>query len=171
MSVADSFGLMDSSTCGATQLSAGMSGANNFFLYGELEAKIIFIIKKMLMQLFKALRMLCDGLYSSSSYVTRQSATSTLDPQLLADHDSELIGSVPAEAMTRMKNTVVSMDPMVAVNLQFSCGSYGLARVTGRIQHTVGLRCQRCLDATQISLDQAYRGPSQARIRASLANC
>ena len=77
------------------------------------------------------------------------------DPQLLAYHDSELIGSVSAEAMTRMKNTVVSMDPMVAVNLQFSCGSYGLARVTGRIQHTVGLRCQRCLDATQISLDQA----------------
>jgi len=77
-----------------------------------------------------------------------------LDPQVMADQNRELTGFVPSEGMLRLKNSVVSMEPMVAVCLQFSRGLYGLPRVTGWIKHTLGLRCERCLDEVAISLDQ-----------------
>ena len=43
---------------------------------------------------------------------------------------------------------------MVAVTLQFARGLYGLPMVTGQITHHLGLRCERCLDEVDVSLEQ-----------------
>ena len=76
------------------------------------------------------------------------------DPLPMAKHRRELTGLVAVKAMTRLQDTIVSMEPMVAVSLQFSRGLQGFPAVSGRLKHTLGLRCERCLDEVSIFIDQ-----------------
>ena len=89
------------------------------------------------------------------SHGNKEVLPTRLDPEVMADQNRKCVGFVPAKGMLRLKNTVITMEPMVAASLQFSRGLYGLPRVTGRIKHTLGLRCERCLDEVVIAIDQA----------------
>lgn len=75
------------------------------------------------------------------------------NPQLMADQNREFIGVVPVQDMQRLQQQVLSAESMVAVTMRFSSGEYGYPAVTGRIEHTLGLRCERCLDEVQIKLN------------------
>ena len=75
------------------------------------------------------------------------------DPQHFADHTTELHGLVAAKSMSRLQANVLSFEPMVHVNLQFSPGLYGYPLAVGQAHAKVSVRCERCLDRMELNLD------------------
>ena len=80
-----------------------------------------------------------------------------IDPQLLANQGKQLEGLISVKQMARLQESVLSMQPNVVANLQFSQGEYGFPLLTGKIQHKLNLRCERCLDEISIELDLAVK--------------
>ena len=76
-----------------------------------------------------------------------------LDPQAMFAQKGELIGCVPVKGMARLKNAVVSMSPVVMVDLHFAPGLHGFPKITGWIKHALWLRCERCLGEMEISME------------------
>ena len=83
----------------------------------------------------------------------KMSLPSRVDPQVMADQEKELTGSISVKHMFRLQNLSNPLEPIAAVSLRFSRGLFGLPNITGRIQHCLGLRCERCLEEVEISLD------------------
>ncbi len=77
------------------------------------------------------------------------------DPRVMADQNQELIGDLPIKDMQRLENLLVKAEPMVMLNLQFSYGQYGLPVIVGQIRLILSLRCERCLDEFQTTIDEA----------------
>ena len=75
------------------------------------------------------------------------------DPKLFADQNRELVGSFPAKGMSRLKQYALSMQSEISVRLLFSSGLYGLPRITGEIKYVLCLRCERCLDKVELTLN------------------
>ena len=75
------------------------------------------------------------------------------DPKLLADQNRELVGSITAKGMSRLKKSALSMLPAVSVHLQVTIGLNGLPRITGEVKCVLGLRCERCLDEVELTLN------------------
>lgn len=76
------------------------------------------------------------------------------DPQIMLAEQRTLVGHVPAKNMARLRKAVVSMNPMVAVEIHFSLGEYGFPKITGWIRHELWLRCERCLGKVKTALKQ-----------------
>ena len=75
------------------------------------------------------------------------------DPKLMVDQNRELVGALPANGMSRLRNVALSMGPEVLVQLQFSFGLYGLPRISGKVSYALGMRCERCLDEVKFVLE------------------
>ncbi|MGK0673346.1 MAG: YceD family protein [Halothiobacillaceae bacterium] len=77
-----------------------------------------------------------------------------LDIRALACQGITLEGEVHATKLPRLQGTVLR-DASIRFSLSFGKNDEGRAVVTGRVQGTVELVCQRCLDAVAIELDVA----------------
>ena len=75
------------------------------------------------------------------------------DPQMFADHHTELHGLVAVKAMRRLLNNIFSSEPMVTTKLRFSRGLFGYPSAMGEAHAKVTMRCERCLDHVDISLN------------------
>lgn len=93
-----------------------------------------------------------------------------IDPLHLADKRGELKGQIPVSSLDRLADLLFNDEGAVAVNLFF--GREGrLAKIEGRIEAVLELKCQNCLQAVQwpvknsiklgivTSIDQADRLP------------
>jgi len=75
------------------------------------------------------------------------------DPHTFAEHNTELHGLVAVKAMPRLQDNILSSDPMVNTKLRFSRGLFGYPLVMGEAQVNVSMRCERCLDGVEVSLN------------------
>ena len=75
------------------------------------------------------------------------------DPKLLTDQNRELVGSIPTKDMSRLKKSALSILPTVSVQLQVTTGLNGLPRISGEVECVLGLRCERCLDEVELTLN------------------
>jgi len=77
-----------------------------------------------------------------------------LDPQHYADKGRELVGQIKSTNMLRLQQMVVKTPSMVHATLRFSRGPYGYPMLSGKIQHSLVLRCERCLDELKLCIDR-----------------
>ena len=75
------------------------------------------------------------------------------DPQTFADQQTTLNGLIAVKAMQRLQTSIMSSEAMVSTKLSFSRGLYGYPFVRGVAHADVTVRCERCLDQVNISLD------------------
>ncbi len=92
------------------------------------------------------------------------------DPETYADQNLKLTGMVPVKTMQRLQNLVISMQSLVAVSLQFSRNHFGRVTMTGQIKHSLELRCERCLDQVQITIDQSIEVLLQSSTESVIEN-
>mgnify|MGYP003392586720 CR=1 FL=1 len=95
-----------------------------------------------------------------------------IDPLHLADKRGALKGQIPLKSLDRLAEMLINDTGLVAVDLFF--GREGrLAKIEGRIQAVLALKCQNCLEAVEwpidctiklgivTSMDQANRLPEE----------
>ncbi|MEQ1528240.1 MAG: YceD family protein [Methylococcales bacterium] len=77
-----------------------------------------------------------------------------IDPLHLADKRGELHGKIPLLGMARLAEITVDSEGSVVVDMVF--GRDGrLAKIEGRIQACLQLKCQSCLNAIEWKVDNA----------------
>ncbi len=75
------------------------------------------------------------------------------DPLYMADRKLDLVGLVPTYTMPRLRNAVISRQPVVTVHLHFSRENFGYCTVDGDMMCTLRLRCERCLGEVEAILN------------------
>ena len=76
-----------------------------------------------------------------------------VDPWRLADQKRGLEGKIPLARMPRLEGLLVDRQGMVAFDLAFSRGEKRRPRISGTVQATLALECQRCLEPLRLTLD------------------
>lgn len=78
----------------------------------------------------------------------------TVDPVLLADKNSRLVGRVAIRGMTRLRAPLQDDSGQVEVDLSFELAEHSnLRRMRGRLAVTVNATCQRCLEPMSVKLE------------------
>ncbi|MBW7983889.1 23S rRNA accumulation protein YceD [Enterobacillus tribolii] len=80
----------------------------------------------------------------------------TLDPVRTAQKRLDYVGIYTPEQVTRVAESVVSVDSDVAVELSFNIDNQRLAVITGQSDVTVTLRCERCNQPFQQHIHTTY---------------
>lgn len=79
-----------------------------------------------------------------------------IDPFRLAGQGRRLQGTLPLGAMTRLMDSVLGPENgQVMVDLRFDTSENGVSSVSGQLHALVQMRCQRCLEPMDVSLDVA----------------
>ena len=78
-----------------------------------------------------------------------------LDAAHFADKRKRLVGQIKTQNMHRLQHSVVSMPALVDVELHFTRGVYGYPKLSGNINHSLVLRCERCLDDLNLIIDRS----------------
>lgn len=82
----------------------------------------------------------------------------TVDPYRLAEHNSTLEGSVPLGALPRFREAVRGFEDgaVCRVSLSFSMDSERRRIVSGSLEASVNLECQRCMQAMPAVLTSRF---------------
>jgi len=75
-----------------------------------------------------------------------------VDPRKLALKDAEFDGEITTSELSRITESVLSVDSDVGVKVQFSRDEQGLLTVKGSAEAQVSLECQRCLECMPLTL-------------------
>lgn len=75
------------------------------------------------------------------------------NPGSLASRGERLRGVLPADLLTRFRRAVDDAAGPVRVDLHFQRDDTALASISGALEVTVRLTCQRCLEALDLRLD------------------
>lgn len=77
-----------------------------------------------------------------------------VDPRRLAEQRVRYKEKIAVSKLPRIDETVDSASPDIDVEIEFGRDEQHRIRVTGNIQGSVGLICQRCMDLVDVQLDQ-----------------
>jgi uncharacterized protein len=75
-----------------------------------------------------------------------------INPRKLIAQGVTLSGNVPAAAMLRLQDSVVSVGDNASVELTFSRDLQGRGIVAGQVDLSLQMQCQRCLQPTTVNL-------------------
>lgn len=75
-----------------------------------------------------------------------------IEPSHLADVRAHLKGEMDTALMERFRESILDAAGPAGVSMTFSRNAQGVIRITGDYKVTVTLRCQRCLEAMEITL-------------------
>ncbi len=75
-----------------------------------------------------------------------------VDTRRIFQQDAELGGSVDLERLPRFRQSLVSDEADIQVELRFSEGNSGYREIRGHLQARVEVACQRCLEPMAIEL-------------------
>lgn len=78
-----------------------------------------------------------------------------IEPKRLAARDAVLTGTLWLKSMPRLSAAVLDKDGPIEVRLEFHRDEEGRDRATGRVAATLQVTCQRCLQAMELSIDEA----------------
>ena len=81
----------------------------------------------------------------------------TVDPYRLAGRGAELRGWVPLRDMARLGTRLASADGVVDVSLRFGTDADNTRYVEGRLEVSLRLTCQRCLEIMELPIAQTVR--------------
>ncbi|VAX07555.1 hypothetical protein MNBD_GAMMA25-400 [hydrothermal vent metagenome] len=85
----------------------------------------------------------------------RQRLPFKVDPFRFAHDAVELESSLPLSQMTRLSAMLYQPDGEIEVNLAFSVDVLGVSMLQGRIQASLELICQRCLEPVHFEVDSS----------------
>jgi uncharacterized protein len=74
----------------------------------------------------------------------------------MAEAGRLLEGGYPLEEMGRLHDSLLERSGTVAVSLEFGIDAEGIRYMKGRLQTTLTLQCQRCLQAMQQPVDTEF---------------
>ncbi|MEN8762202.1 MAG: YceD family protein [Thiogranum sp.] len=80
-----------------------------------------------------------------------------IEPVGLADVGRSFRGEVPVSQLERLLPSLSSADGVLKVQLDFRLDERCIRTLKGTIEGTVGLVCQRCLQALRLPLDLVFR--------------
>ena len=76
-----------------------------------------------------------------------------IEPERLAADGEVLIGKIDQIEMPRLTSLVSSPDGEVSFSLVFCKGTHGEIQITGNLETTLTMQCQRCLSEMKFILD------------------
>ncbi|MDH4273588.1 MAG: YceD family protein [Gammaproteobacteria bacterium] len=77
-----------------------------------------------------------------------------IDPYRLAEAGRELRGQIGLTGMDRLTPGLASQDGQVSVELRFGVDGEKVRYITGHIQTTLKLQCQRCMQPVDVVVDR-----------------
>lgn len=75
-----------------------------------------------------------------------------IDPARLAERQARLEGDVPIARLARLHDLLTDTRGLVNVALSFDLDEQGRRHAVGRVSAALHLRCQRCLEAVDLSV-------------------
>ena len=83
----------------------------------------------------------------------------SVDPYKLAEQHTVLEGQVPAGALSRFRGAVMSLDDnaVCSVRLSFGMDSERRRVVSGELEASVQLQCQRCMEPMPVTLRSDFK--------------
>lgn len=75
-----------------------------------------------------------------------------VDPHLLAEENVVLQGEVPLSRFTRLTDYLCDRKGVVRLKLQFHQGKDGTVSMVGKVQTTLAMQCQYCLDRVDVAV-------------------
>lgn len=76
-----------------------------------------------------------------------------VDPHLLAEENVVLEGDVPLSRFTRLTDYLCDRTGVVRLELQFHQGKHGTVSMVGKVQTTLAMQCQYCLDPVDVAVN------------------
>lgn len=75
-----------------------------------------------------------------------------IDPLRLAERGGHLVGTLPLARMTRLSESLSARDGAVSVDLRFQRDGRHRCLLSGAIEASLAVRCQRCLEPMEIAV-------------------
>lgn len=79
------------------------------------------------------------------------------DPRRMARESAEIRGRLPAGRMDRLASAVVALGESISLEATFSTDENGRPLIEGRAAAGVTLRCQRCLEPVEATVEAPFR--------------